>query len=74
MTILDCRQCYEAGECYASAANCSKSIKHKQSNQKPTPNAKIVLRNEMIFLISTNNIYPSTEVLVETYGDDYNMF
>ena len=70
-TILDCRQCYEAGECYASAANCSKSIKHRQSNQQPTPNAKLVLRNEMIFLISTTDIYPSTEVLLDTYGDVY---
>jgi hypothetical protein len=72
-TVKDCRESFMKHECFASAANCSKNLKHKITNEKASHNAYLVIYSNFIFLKCCNDIIPGTEILVETYGRGYRL-
>ena len=69
--VKDCRESFEKKECYASAANCSKNIKHKITMEKPSINAYLIIISGFCFLKSCTDIEPNTEIILDTYGNRY---
>ena len=71
--ILDCRRAYENGQCFASAANSYRNLINQSSLESSRPNAKLLVKNRMAFLISICDIMSGCEILLD-YGVEYKEF
>ena len=70
-TVKDCRENFMKQVCYASAVNCAKNIRHKITNEKAKHNAYLVNHSGFSFLRSCIDIFPGTEILLESYAKGY---
>jgi hypothetical protein len=71
--ILDCRRAYEIGKCVASAANSYRNLIHQSTLESARPNAKLVVKKRIAYLISICDIMPGCEILLD-YGVKYKEF
>ena len=72
-TVKDCRNSFLKHTCYASAANCSKNIKHNITHEKASHNAYLIIQSEFCFLKSCKDINPGTEIILDSYGKRYKL-
>ena len=72
-TVKICRENFSNLNCYASAVNCSKNIRHRITNEKGKHNAYLIIISGLIFLKCCTDILPVTEILIESYGLRYRL-
>lgn len=70
-TVKDCRDYFMKKNCYASATNCSKNLKHYITHKKAIHNAYLVIHSGFCFLRSSLDIDPGTEIFVDSYAKGY---
>ena len=70
-TVKDCRETFMKQECYASAANCSKTIRYKITNEKAKHNTNLVIHSGFSYLRSCVDILPGEEIFLESYAKGY---
>jgi len=70
-TVKDCRETFSKRECFASAVNCFKNLIDKDSGVKAQKNAYMIIKNGNIFLKSSVEIPPYSEIFLDKYGKNY---